>query len=224
MYNMLLEISTELDSIKAMLQKSECTHLLEFQIFCKEGNEIAKILLIIQPNFELLLWTKSFTFNWKSFWFWLYAWSNVWLSVLIISLIPYWISCLIISLIIVIVCLIVLFICLIACLFVTLQTRSSPGRNQHSIWTTVLNLLDKWSSRWWWWWWWRWWWWWGWWWWWCSKPKFLLSWTNDGAGSMMLFLWWLEQNNLYLKYSEHGVECGVLPFLSCWWRWKRLTF
>ena len=55
MYNMLLEISTELDSIKAMLQKSECTHLLEFQIFCKEGNEIAKILLIIQPNFELLL-------------------------------------------------------------------------------------------------------------------------------------------------------------------------
>ena len=55
MYNMLLEISTELDSIKAMLQKSECTHLLEFQIFCKEGNEIANILLIIQPNFELLL-------------------------------------------------------------------------------------------------------------------------------------------------------------------------
>ena len=131
-----------------------------------------------------------------------------------------------ISLIIVIVCLIVfLLICVIDCLFVLLQTRSSPGRNQLSIWTTVLNLLDKWSSRWWWWWWWRWWWWWGWWWWWCSKPKFLLSWTNDGAGSMMLFLWWLEQkNNLYLKYSEHGVECGVLPFLSCWWRWKRLTF
>ena len=36
MYNMLLEISTELDSIKAMLQKSECTHLLEFQIFAKK--------------------------------------------------------------------------------------------------------------------------------------------------------------------------------------------
>ena len=34
MYNMLLEISTELDSIKAMLQKSESTHLLDFQNFC----------------------------------------------------------------------------------------------------------------------------------------------------------------------------------------------
>ena len=34
MYNMLLEISTELDSIKAMLQKSGCTHFLDFQIFC----------------------------------------------------------------------------------------------------------------------------------------------------------------------------------------------
>ena len=39
MYNMLLEISTELDSIKAMLQKSESTHLLEFQNFLLPANK-----------------------------------------------------------------------------------------------------------------------------------------------------------------------------------------